>query len=78
MFVFKVFDDKYQFYRKEVTTDGENVELQICDTAGIETIALMRDIYLKKGQDFIMVYSTSDMQSLNDLSDKREQSKAEK
>nr|CAB3265432.1 ras-related protein RAP-1B homolog [Phallusia mammillata] len=47
--------------------------LEILDTAGTEQFTAMRDLYMKNGQGFVLVYSITSQASFNDLSDLREQ-----
>ncbi|RNA30425.1 ras-related Rap-2b [Brachionus plicatilis] len=54
------------FYRKEIEVDGYPAILEILDTAGTEQFASMRDLYIKNGQGFIIVYSLTSKQSFND------------
>jgi len=61
-FVQGVFVEKYDptiedSYRKTFDCDGENYILEILDTAGTEQFSSMRDLYMKDGQGFILIYS---------------------
>ena len=55
------------FYRKEIEVDGERCFLEILDTAGTEQFASMRDLYIKNGQGFVIVYSLTSRQSFEDM-----------
>eukprot|EP01087_Luapelamoeba_hula_P018571 TRINITY_DN59_c0_g1_i1.p1 TRINITY_DN59_c0_g1~~TRINITY_DN59_c0_g1_i1.p1 ORF type:complete len:188 (+),score=36.32 TRINITY_DN59_c0_g1_i1:95-658(+) len=60
-------------YRKQVELDNKNVMLEILDTAGTEQFTAMRDLYMKNGQGFVLVYSIIALSTFNDLPDLREQ-----
>jgi small GTP-binding protein len=60
-------------YRKQVEVDGKQVMLEILDTAGTEQFTAMRDLYMKNGQGFVLVYSIIATSTFNDLPDLREQ-----
>jgi Ras-related protein Rap-1A len=47
--------------------------LEILDTAGTEQFTAMRDLYMKNGQGFVLVYSITAQSTFNDLPDLREQ-----
>ncbi|VDP35923.1 unnamed protein product [Heligmosomoides polygyrus] len=54
-------------YRKHFVVDGEDCRLEILDTAGTEQFTGMRDLYVRNGQGFILVYSVNDRESLDEL-----------
>ncbi|CAF2522862.1 unnamed protein product [Rotaria sp. Silwood2] len=61
------------FYRKEIEVDGEPAYLEILDTAGTEQFASMRDLYIKNGRGFLVVFSLTSWQSFLDARTIREQ-----
>jgi len=77
-FVQGIFVEKYDptiedSYRKPVEVDNEQYMLEILDTAGTEQFTAMRDLYMKNGQGFAMVYSIIAQSTYNDLPDLRDQ-----
>ncbi|CAG06696.1 unnamed protein product [Tetraodon nigroviridis] len=77
-FVTGTFIEKYDptiedFYRKEIEVDSSPSVLEILDTAGTEQFASMRDLYIRNGQGFILVYSLVNQQSLQDIKPMRDQ-----
>ncbi|TKS79910.1 Ras-related protein [Collichthys lucidus] len=77
-FVTGSFIEKYDptiedFYRKEIEVDSSPSVLEILDTAGTEQFASMRDLYIKNGQGFILVYSLVNQQSFQDIKPMRDQ-----
>ncbi|CAL1673144.1 ras-related protein Rap1 [Linepithema humile] len=77
-FVQEIFVEKYDptiedSYRKQVEVDGQQCMLEILDTAGTEQFTAMRDLYMKNGQGFVLVYSITAQSTFNDLQDLREQ-----
>ncbi|KAA0193289.1 Ras protein Rap 1b [Fasciolopsis buskii] len=77
-FVQGIFVEKYDptiedSYRKQVEIDSQQCMLEILDTAGTEQFTAMRDLYMKNGQGFLLVYSITQQSTLNDLIDLREQ-----
>jgi len=77
-FVQGIFVEKYDptiedSYRKQVEIDGNQSMLEILDTAGTEQFTAMRDLYMKNGQGFVLVYSIIAQSTFNDLPDLREQ-----
>lgn len=61
------------FYRKEIEVEGQPATLEILDTAGTEQFASMRDLYIRNGQGFILVFSIVSEQSFNDIKQMRQQ-----
>ena len=47
--------------------------LEILDTAGTEQFASMRDLYIKNGQGFVVVYSLTNHQTFQDIKPMRDQ-----
>lgn len=60
-------------YRKTVEIDNKVADLEILDTAGVAQFTAMRELYIKSGMGFLLVYSVTDRQSLKELMDLREQ-----
>lgn len=60
-------------YRKTIEIDGKIFDLEILDTAGVAQFTAMRELYIKSGMGFLLVYSVTDKQSLDELMDLREQ-----
>ncbi|GME93266.1 unnamed protein product [Ambrosiozyma monospora] len=60
-------------YTKEIEVDGRACNLEILDTAGLAQFTAMRELYIKSGQGFILVYSVTDKSSLDELLQIREQ-----
>ncbi|GMM33847.1 Ras family GTPase [Saccharomycopsis crataegensis] len=60
-------------YRKQIEVDGKTVELEILDTAGVAQFTAMRELYIKSGRGFLLVYSVTDENSLKELLTLREQ-----
>ncbi|GAM23203.1 hypothetical protein SAMD00019534_063780 [Acytostelium subglobosum LB1] len=77
-FVQGIFVEKYDptiedSYRKQVEVDGVQYMLEILDTAGTEQFTAMRDLYMKNGQGFVLVYSIISNSTFGELPDLREQ-----
>ena len=71
-FVQGIFVEKYDptiedSYRKQVEVDGHQCMMEILDTAGTEQFTAMRDLYMKNGQGFVLVYSITVQSTFNDL-----------
>lgn len=60
-------------YKKMATIDNRQCNLEILDTAGIEQFTAMRELYIKNGEGFVLVYSITDESSLKELHALREQ-----
>ncbi|XP_050617310.1 ras-related protein Rap-1b-like [Macaca thibetana thibetana] len=77
-FVQGIFVEKYDpmiedSYRKQVEVDAQQYRLEILDTAGMEQFIARRDLYMRNGQGFVLVYSITAQPTFNDLQDLREQ-----
>lgn len=60
-------------YRKTIEIDSKVFDLEILDTAGVAQFTAMRELYIKSGMGFLLVYSVTDRQSLEELMELREQ-----
>ena len=54
---------KADSYRKKVVLDGEEVQIDILDTAGQEDYAAIRDNYFRSGEGFMCVFSITEQES---------------
>jgi len=54
-------------YSQLVVVDGENIDLEIIDTAGQEEYKVMRAQYIRSAQGFLLVYSVTSRTSLEIL-----------
>jgi len=71
-FVQSLYVEKYDptiedSYRKLVEYDNGQYLLEILDTAGTEQFTAMRDLYMKNGQGFVLVYSIVSQGTFNEL-----------
>ncbi|CCF58963.1 hypothetical protein KAFR_0F03670 [Kazachstania africana CBS 2517] len=60
-------------YRKTIEIDNKVFDLEILDTAGVAQFTAMRELYIKSGMGFLLVYSVTDQRSLDELMELREQ-----
>ncbi|MCJ1268600.1 Ras- protein rsr1 [Lobaria immixta] len=60
-------------YRKQIEVDGRQCILEILDTAGTEQFTAMRELYMKSGQGFLLVFSITSLSSLSELHELRDQ-----
>jgi len=60
-------------YRKKIELDGEQMNLDILDTAGQEEYAAMRDNYYRTGEGFLCVYSITIEDSWRQMKEFHEQ-----
>eukprot|EP01087_Luapelamoeba_hula_P008295 TRINITY_DN206_c0_g1_i1.p1 TRINITY_DN206_c0_g1~~TRINITY_DN206_c0_g1_i1.p1 ORF type:complete len:203 (+),score=38.32 TRINITY_DN206_c0_g1_i1:184-792(+) len=58
-------------YRKVLGYDGKQYVLEILDTAGTEQFTAMRDLYMKNGEGFILVYSIIARDTFSELGELR-------
>eukprot|EP01117_Protostelium_nocturnum_P002087 TRINITY_DN12728_c0_g1_i1.p1 TRINITY_DN12728_c0_g1~~TRINITY_DN12728_c0_g1_i1.p1 ORF type:complete len:186 (-),score=34.03 TRINITY_DN12728_c0_g1_i1:59-616(-) len=73
-----VFVDRYDptiedSYRKMVEFEGSQFMLEVLDTAGTEHFTAMRDLYIKNGQGFVLIYSITSEGSFHELEEIRRQ-----
>ncbi|XP_068612636.1 ras-related protein ralB-B-like [Brachionichthys hirsutus] len=64
---------KADSYRKKVVLDGEDVQIDILDTAGQEDYAAIRDNYFRSGEGFLLVFSITEHESFTATSEFRDQ-----
>lgn len=62
---------KADSYRKKVVLDGEEVQIDILDTAGQEDYAAIRDNYFRSGEGFLLVFSITEPESFSATSEFR-------
>ena len=60
-------------YRKAVEAEGRHWLLEILDTAGTEQFVAMRDLYMRQGDGFMLVYSMVAQGTLQEALDIRQQ-----
>ena len=61
---------KADSYRRKVVLDGEEVRIDILDTAGQEDSAV-RDNYFRSGEGFLCVFSITDLESFQSTAEFR-------
>ncbi|XP_065108049.1 ras-related protein Ral-B [Paramisgurnus dabryanus] len=64
---------KADSYRKKVVLDGEEVQIDILDTAGQEDYAAIRDNYFRSGEGFLLVFSITEHESFTATAEFRDQ-----
>ncbi|KAH3758754.1 Ras GTPase [Pelomyxa schiedti] len=77
-FVQRIFLEKYDptiedAYRKQMDIDGRACVLEILDTAGTENFTAMRDLYMKNGHGFVLVYSVISVSTFRDIPEMHDQ-----
>ncbi|CAO1617998.1 unnamed protein product [Parajaminaea phylloscopi] len=60
-------------YRKVIVIDGTQWLIEVLDTAGTEQFMALKEIYMKNGQGFVLVFSLAHLGSVNELGPLREQ-----
>lgn len=63
---------KADSYRRKVVLDGEEVQIDILDTAGQEDYAAIRDNYFRAGEGFLCVFSITENESFQESQEFRE------
>ncbi|KAG7232045.1 hypothetical protein INR49_009953 [Caranx melampygus] len=63
----------YDELQEKVVLDGEDVQIDILDTAGQEDYAAIRDNYFRSGEGFLLVFSITEHESFTATSEFREQ-----
>ncbi|KER34124.1 hypothetical protein T265_00011 [Opisthorchis viverrini] len=58
---------KADSYRKKIILDGEEVQIDILDTAGQEEYIGIRENYFRSGEGFLLVYAINDLETLRAL-----------
>ncbi|XP_003744064.1 ras-related protein Ral-A [Galendromus occidentalis] len=71
------FDEVYEptkvaSYKKKTVLDGEEMEIDILDTAGQEDYAAVRDSYFRSGDGFLLVFSITEADTLDRISEFRD------
>jgi len=64
---------KADSYRKKILLDGEDVQIDILDTAGQEDYAAIRDNYFRSGEGFLCIFSITEEESFQATQEFREQ-----
>ncbi|EAY18557.1 small GTP-binding protein, putative [Trichomonas vaginalis G3] len=54
-------------YTKYVNIGGDEIKLNILDTAGQDDFECMRDTYIRQGHGFLLVFALNDMQSFDKM-----------
>lgn len=65
---------KADSYRKKILLDGEEVQIDILDTAGQEDYAAIRDNYFRSGEGFLCIFSITEDESFQATQDFRQES----
>ncbi|KAI9570663.1 small GTPase superfamily [Boletus coccyginus] len=77
-FVQDVFLEDYdptieEAYRRIVDVDGVKASLEVLDTAGAEQFTALKELYIKSGQGFLLVFSLTQEASLREVDNLRQQ-----
>ncbi|CAO1631549.1 unnamed protein product [Jaminaea pallidilutea] len=60
-------------FRKTLSIDGRECAIEILDTAGTEQFMALKELYMRSGNAFILVFSLTQIGSVNELGPLREQ-----
>ncbi|CAF0838483.1 unnamed protein product [Brachionus calyciflorus] len=63
---------KADAYRRTIVLQGEEVQIDILDTAGQEDYAAVRDGYLKHGDGFLLVFDVTNRETFESIKNHRE------
>eukprot|EP01117_Protostelium_nocturnum_P015936 TRINITY_DN620_c0_g1_i1.p1 TRINITY_DN620_c0_g1~~TRINITY_DN620_c0_g1_i1.p1 ORF type:complete len:197 (-),score=70.27 TRINITY_DN620_c0_g1_i1:200-790(-) len=71
-YIHNKFVDRYDptiedLYRKLVEFDGKQYMVEVLDTAGQETFMSMRDLYLRSGNAFLLMYAITSNNSFSEI-----------
>ena len=77
-FVQNKFLEKYDptiedFYRKQIDVEDSPTMLEILDTEGTEQFTSMRELYVKTGNGFLLIYSITNRRTLEEIHPMRDQ-----
>jgi len=77
-FIQNKFSDTYNptiedSYRKQFVVDEQPIVLDLLDTAGQEEYKELREVYMRGGEGFIVVYSITDPKSFQEVTEFRDQ-----
>ncbi|KAF9243571.1 small GTPase superfamily [Melanogaster broomeanus] len=77
-FVQDIFLENYdptieEAYRRVVEIDGVKSSLEVLDTAGAEQFIALKELYIKSGQGFVLVFSLTQEASLREVDNLRQQ-----
>ena len=61
------------YYRTDIDLDNVTHAVEILDTADADAFVSMRDLYIKNGQGFVLVYSITDQYSFTSVQQLRDQ-----
>ncbi|KAI9290681.1 hypothetical protein K502DRAFT_322220 [Neoconidiobolus thromboides FSU 785] len=64
---------KADSYRKKITLDGKDCQIDILDTAGQEEYAAIRDNYYRSGEGFLCLFSLVEYESFQHTDEFRDQ-----
>jgi len=59
-------------YRKHIKVEGRSMVLDILDTAGQEEYTELREVYMRGGEGFVIVYSITDRKSFSEVTEFRD------
>ncbi|KAH9819023.1 P-loop containing nucleoside triphosphate hydrolase protein [Melampsora americana] len=71
-FVHDIFLERYDptiedSYKKNITIDGNQITVDILDTAGTDQFLGLHSVYVKSGHGFILVFSLDDINSMHEV-----------